>query len=256
MKEDAARQELFKKFTRLCVRSKTDTNNNAHFSTDFVGMSDGWAEAGYAERERIFQAHVAYQQGYHWFLANDPRLPEAIRGWFAAWGLAKDEFAATGGWPHQLYVREARRMVSDYVLTEHDCLGERRAPDPVGLGSYTMDSHACLRFARDGKVIIDGGMYEAVPRPYPISYRSIVPARGQCPNLAVPVCCSASHMGYGSLRMEPVFMILAQSAATAACLAIDAGVDLQQLPYDRLRGRLLADGQLLAWTPPAAKPER
>lgn len=234
------------KFDRLCVHSKTDTNNNGPVSTDFIGQNFAWPTAGYTERETIFQAHVAWQQGYHWLLASDARVPEAVRTRYAAWGLAKDEFTTTGGWPHQLYVREARRMVADYVISEHDCRHHHVAEDPVGLASYTMDSHNCRRFVRDGHVMNEGDVQVAPSGPYGVSYRAIVPPHGSCPNLAVPVCCSATHIAYGSLRMEPVFMLLGQAAATAACQAIAAGLPLQDLPYPPLRERLLADGQILA----------
>jgi hypothetical protein len=239
--------DLFAKFDRLCVAHKTDTNNHGAVSTDFIGQNHAWAEAGYAERERIFQAHVAWQQGLHYFLANDARVPAPLRSQYARWGLASDEFPFTGGWPHQLYVREARRMVGGYVVSEHDCRAARRAEDPVGLGSYNMDSHNCRRFVRDGRVFNEGDVQVPPTDPYGISYRAIVPPRGACPNLAVPVCCSSSHIAYGSLRMEPVFMVLGQSAATAAALALQQGVDLQDLPYAPLRERLLADGQVLEW---------
>lgn len=240
--------EVFHKFDRLCVRSKTDTNNHGALSTDFIGRNHAWPEASYAERERIFQAHVRYQRGYHWFLANDPRVPPRIRDHYAQWGLAKDEFPATGGWPHQLYVREARRMVGDWVVTENDCRGDRRGEDSVGLGSYNMDSHNCRRFVRDGRVFNEGDVQVPPTAPYQVPYRAIVPSRGQCPNLLVPVCCSCSHIAYGSLRMEPVFMVLAQSAATAAALALRDGRAIQDVDYAALRERLLADGQVLAWS--------
>jgi hypothetical protein len=180
-------------------------------------------------------------------MANDPAVPPAIRERWAEWGLAADEFAATGGWPHQLYVREARRMVSDYVMTEHNCRGTTEAPDVIGLAAYTMDSHNCRRFARAGRVWNEGDVQVAGFPPYPISYRAIVPRRGQCENLIVPVCLSSSHIAYGSIRMEPVFMILGQSAAAAANLAIAAGCTVQDVPYSQLRDQLIRDGQVLAW---------
>jgi hypothetical protein len=223
---------------------KTDTNNNGGFSTDFIGGSDRWPEASYAERAAIFKAHERYTRGFFYFLATNPRVPEKLRAEVAAWGLTKDEWPETSGWPPQLYVREARRMISDYVMTEHDCRGTRKAPDAVGLGAYNMDSHNCRRIVRNGLSHNEGDVQEPV-KPYPVSWRSLIPKATECSNLAVPVCLAASHMAYGSIRMEPVFMILAQSAATAACLAIDAKSSLHQLPYPSLRSRLLADGQIL-----------
>jgi hypothetical protein len=239
--------EMQTMYIRLRNHAKTDTNNHGPVSTDFIGQNHAWATAGYEERERIFQAHVAWQRGLHYFLANDPRVPAAMRASFANWGLAGDEFQGTGHWPHQLYIREARRMIADYVVTEHDCRATRRAGDSVGLGSYNMDSHNCRRFVRDGAVMNEGDVQVPPTAPYPIPMRAVVPTRGQCDNLVVPVCCSCSHIAYGSLRMEPVFMILGQSAATIAALALRRGCAVQDVPYAELRERLVADGQVLAW---------
>ena len=224
-----------------------DCNNAGPVSTDFVGGSYDWPEADYAIREQIFQAHVTYQQGLMWFLAHDDRLPKRIREKVSQFGLPKTEFVETEGWPHDLYVREARRLKSDYVMTEKNCVGTEVAPDSVGLASYTMDSHHVQRVIIDGAVRCEGCVEEKTPRPYPVSYRSLVPKVNECDNLIVPVCVSSSHMAYGSIRMEPVFMILGQSAATAACFAIDDGVSVQAVAYDKLRHRLAADHQKLEW---------
>ena len=194
----------------------------------------------------LWQEHENYTRGFLTFLATSPRVPENIRAEMRLWGPCKDEFADTGGWPRQLYVREARRMVSDYVMTEHNCRGTTLAQDAVGLGAYNMDSHNCQRLVRNGRVENEGDVQVGV-KPYPISYRAIIPKAAECANLFVPVCLSATHIAYGSIRMEPVFMILGQSAATAACLAIDANLPVQQVNYDQLRARLLADKQVLAW---------
>ena len=229
---------------------KTDLNNNGAVSTDNIGRNYAWPDAGYAERERIFQDHVTYQQGLLWFLANDPRVPAAIRADVNAFGLPRDEFRDTGGWPHELYVREARRLVSEYVMTEHDCRGTTEIEDPVGLASYTMDSHNCKRVVVDGRARNEGDVQVPTPAPFSIAYRSIVPRVGECANLLVPVCLSASHIAYGSIRMEPVFMVLAQAAATAASLAIDAGVAVQDVGYAALRRQLLRDRAVLQWPPP------
>ncbi len=229
---------------------KTDTNNNFAISTDNIGMNYDYPEADYAARERIIAEHRTYQQGLMWTLANSPRVPETVREEFRRFGLAADEFTDNGNWPHQLYVREARRMVSDYVMTEHDCKHERAAADPVGLGAYGMDSHNTQRYVdENGHARNEGDVQVPVAGPYPVSYRSIVPKQGECANLLVPVCLSATHIAYGSIRMEPVFMILGQSAATAAVMAIDDDVAVQEVDYARLRERLLADGQVLAWSP-------
>lgn len=227
---------------------KTDINNNGGFSTDFIGMNYDYPEADYATRHRIAKAHEDYTRGFIHFLATDPRVPQNIRDEMQRWGPAQDEFLDTGGWPNQLYVREARRMVSDYVMTEHNCRGAVKAEDAVGLGAYNMDSHNCQRIAMNGRVLNEGDVQVPV-KPYPISYRSIVPKQSQCENLFVPVCLSATHIAYGSIRMEPVFMILGQSAATAAGIAIDERVPIQKVDYEKLRRRLLADQQVLEWSP-------
>ncbi|HJT34108.1 MAG TPA: FAD-dependent oxidoreductase [Pirellulales bacterium] len=226
---------------------KTDTNNNGAFSTDNIGMNYDYPDGDYATREKIFQEHVVYQQGLMWFLANDPRLPDVVRREVGRWGLCKDEFRDNGGWPHQLYIREARRMISDYVMTQHNCQGRRVAEDSVGLAAYGMDSHNTQRWVKDGHAINEGDVQVHGFTPYPIAYRSIVPKGAECENLLVPVCLSASHIAYGSIRMEPVFMVLGQSAATAACLTIDAGTTVQEVDLVKLRERLLADRQVLSW---------
>lgn len=232
----------------LMPNRKTDINNNFGVSTDFIGANYAWPEADYATREKIFAEHVRYQQGLLWTLANHPRVPQHIRDTVSAWGLCKDEFTETGGWPHQLYIREARRMISDYVMTQHNCQGRVVAEDPVGLAAYTMDSHHVQRYVdENGHVRNEGDVQVGGFPPYPISYRSIRPKREECRNLLVPVCLSASHISYGSIRMEPVFMVLGQSAATAAALAHDASADVQDVDYAALRARLLADKQILEW---------
>ena len=226
---------------------KTDINNNGGFSTDFIGANYAYPEADYATRAQIWQAHEDYARGFVYFLATSPRVPETMRAEMRTWGPARDEFPDTGNWPHQLYIREARRMVSDYVMTEHNCRGQQKAEDPVGLGAYGMDSHNCRRIAKAGRVENEGDVQVGGFPPYPISYRSIVPKAAECENLFVPVCLSATHIAYGSIRMEPVFMILGQSAATAAVLAIDGKSSVRKLRYETLRARLLADRQVLTW---------
>ncbi|HYP15711.1 MAG TPA: FAD-dependent oxidoreductase [Opitutus sp.] len=247
-------RDVFSKFDRLRVRTKTDTNNHGAVSTDFIGQNHAWPNADYATRERIFQAHVTYQQGLHWYLAHDPSVPAEVRERYAAWGLCRDEFVESGGWPTQLYVREARRMIGDYVMTEHDCRGKRVPSDPIALAAYTMDSHNCRRFvlpnaADSGQDAVrnEGDVQVHGFPPYPISYRAIVPRAEECENLLVPVCLSASHIAYGSIRMEPVFMILGQSAALAAHLALTESVPVQAVPYADLRSALLDAGQVLSW---------
>ncbi len=230
---------------------KTDVNNNHGFSTDNIGESYTWPEADHTTREKIFQEHLAYQQGLVWTLINNPRVPETVRNEVGRWGLCKDEFHDFGGWPHQLYVREARRMVSDVVMTQHHCQGRDVVHDPVGLAAYTMDSHNVQRYVDSkGQVRNEGDVQVGGFSPYAISYRSIVPKESECQNLFAPVCLAASHIAYGSIRMEPVFMVLGQTSATAAAMAIDAGTSVQKIDYPKLRERLLADKQVLVWTGP------
>jgi hypothetical protein len=236
---------------------KTDTNNNFAISTDNIGMNYDYPDGDYATRERIVREHESYQKGLMWTLANHPRVPAEVRQEFQTLGLAKDEFTDNDNWPHQLYVREARRMKSDYVMTQAHCEGAQTVPDPVGLAAYGMDSHNVQRYVdAAGHARNEGDVQVPVAGPYPISYRSIVPRAAECENLLVPVCVSSSHIAYGSIRMEPVFMVLGQSAATAAAMAIDAGVSVQGVDYAQLRARLLADRQILVWTGPRREPRK
>jgi len=230
---------------------KTDTNNNCAFSTDFIGQNYKYPDATYAEREQIVAAHLSYQKGLMWALQNHPRVPEKVRTQMKPWGLAKDEFKDTDHWPHQLYIREARRMVSDYVHTELDCTRKKDTPQSIGMGSYNMDSHNCARYVTaDGLVQNEGDVQQSPGGPYRIAYQSIVPKASECPNLFVPVCMSSSHIAYGSIRMEPVFMILGQSAATAAVIAITDKVDVQKVDYAKLKKQMLADKQVLEFDTP------
>jgi hypothetical protein len=257
---DPARYELMHRYLTAGVwdalrlntpmpNGKTDLNNNGAVSTDNIGRNYDWPAGDYAARERIFQDHVTYQQGLLYYLVNDPAVPQAIRAEVSAWGLPADEFADTGGWPHELYIREGRRMVGDYVVTEHDCRWAVTAPDPVGLASYNMDSHNCARVVVGGAARNEGDVQVGPAGPYGISYRAIVPARGECANLVVPVALSASHIAFGSVRMEPVFMLLGHAAASAAHLAIATGRGVQDVDYPALRRSLLADGMVLTWPP-------
>ncbi|TMV50872.1 FAD-dependent oxidoreductase [Paenibacillus mesophilus] len=224
---------------------KTDTNNFGAVSTDHIGANHEWPEGDYKTRERIFQSHVTYNMGLLYFLANDESVPLALREERRQWGLAADEFTGTANWPHQLYVREGRRMVSEVVMNEKHCRHLRIEEDSIGMASYTMDSHNCRRLVLEGLCVNEGNVEIPVPGPYRISYRSIVPKGEQCVNLLVPVCLSSSHIAYGSIRMEPVFMILGQSAATAAAIALEGGTAVQDVPYEKLRQRLIQDGQVL-----------
>ena len=234
------------KFDRI-QNYKTDTNNHGPFSTDFIGMNYDYPEASYEERAKIIKAHEDYQKGLMYFLANDPKVPEEVRTRMAEWGLAKDEFTDNSNWPHQLYIREARRMIGEYVMTEHDTFSEREIADPVGMGSYTLDSHNVQRYIKDDGYVQNEGDIGVHPKqPYQISYGSLVPKKEECGNLLVPVCVSSSHIAFGSIRMEPVFMILGQSAAAAAVLAIDKNSSVQEVDYTELKSVLDARKQVLS----------
>jgi FAD dependent oxidoreductase len=251
---EAGWRETFDKFDPVPNR-KTDSNNHGPFSTDNIGSNYDYPEASYERRREILAEHETYQKGWLYFIANDPRVPKDVQERMRQWGLPKDEFTDNGGWPHQIYVREARRMVGEFVMTENELLKRRPTPASVGMGSYTIDSHNVQRYITpDGAVQNEGDIGVPLPGPYEIAYGALVPKRGQADNLLVPVCVSSSHIAFGSIRMEPVFMVLAQSAATAAAMAIDRGVAVQDVPYDDLRARLLKDGQVLEFAPPKPKP--
>ena len=243
---DSGWRETFNKFDPI-PNLKTDTNNHGPFSTDNIGMNYDYPEASYDRRREIIEEHETYQKGLMYFLANDKKVPLDVREKMSKWGLAKDEFQDNGNWPHQIYVREARRMVGKYVMTEHECLGQRNPPDPVGMGSYTMDSHNVQRYVTPKGFVQNEGDIGVKGPPYQISYGSLTPKKDQCRNLLVPVAVSSSHIAFGSIRMEPVFMILGQSAATAASLALDDDVSVQDLDYAKLREQLVKDGQVLQY---------
>ncbi|WP_198669898.1 FAD-dependent oxidoreductase [Cognataquiflexum aquatile] len=237
--------ETFDKFDDI-PNLKTDTNNHGPFSTDYIGKNYAYPEASYEERKTMIREHEDYQKGLMYFLANDPRVPDSVRMEMSKWGLAKDEFTDNGNWPHQIYVREARRMIGDYVMTEHEVLGKREVPQSIGMGSYSLDSHNVQRFVtEDGLVQNEGDIGVHPENPYSISYGTIVPKKRECENLLVPICVSSSHTAFGSIRMEPVFMILGQSAATAAVMAIDEKTAVQEVDYGKLNQKLKSDGQVL-----------
>lgn len=227
-------RDVFTKFD-VIRGHKTDTNNHGALSTDFIGANYAYPEADYAQREKIFQAHVNYQQGLFWFYCHDERVPVDIRQKMRRWGLAADEFESTGNWPNQLYVREARRMVSDTVITEMDCRGFTESRNTICYGAYGMDSHNCQRVVVDGRVLNEGDVQIWPINPYPIPYGAVIPPRQSIGNLLVPICLSASHIAYGSVRMEPVFMVLGQSCAAAAALCLRKKIAVQDLPYHELQ---------------------
>lgn len=225
---------------------KTDTNNQKGFSTDYIGQNYNYPEASYLERDLIHQKHRRYQQGLMWTLAYHPRIPKQVRDIVSKWGMCKDEFEGEDGWTGQLYIREARRMISDHVMNQKHCEKLEVVEDAVGLGAYGMDSHHVQRFVdANGFVKNEGNVEARVPSPFPVSYRSIIPKRDEIQNLFVPVCLSASHIAFGSIRMEPVFMILGQSSAIAATLSIDKNIAVQDLDHRDLRPLLIKFGQRL-----------
>jgi len=241
----AGRDDTFEKYDPI-PNLKTDTNNHGPFSTDYIGKNYTYPEASYEERKQILQEHIDYQKGLIYYLANDPNVPAVVREEMTQWGLAKDEFTDNGNWPHQIYVREARRMIGAYVMTEHDVLGAKSVPEPVGMGSYSLDSHNAQRFVTsDGFVQNEGDIGVHAEKPYSISLGTLLPKKEECTNLLVPVCVSSSHTAFGSIRMEPVFMILGQSAAAAASLAIDQGIPVQELSYADLKVVLDQENQIL-----------
>jgi len=208
-------------------------------------MNYDYPDASYERRKEIIEQHEEYQKGLLYFMANDPSMPADVREAYSKWGLAKDEFKDNGNWPHQLYVREARRMIGQYVMTEHDTFSDRVVSNSVGMGSYTLDSHNVQRYVKpDGFVQNEGDIGVHPKNPYKISYGALVPKESECENLLVPVCLSSSHIAFGSIRMEPVFMILGQSAAAAAILAINDNVSVQKVDYDKLHKVLKERGQV------------
>jgi len=240
-------REVFNKFDPIPNR-KTDVNNHGPFSFDNIGMNYAYPEADYHERAEIIKEHEKYQKGLLYFYATDERVPDEIRSEMRQWGLAKDEFTDNGNWPHQIYVREARRMKGAFVMTEHEVLGDRMVEQSIGMGSYTMDSHNVQRYITpEGYAQNEGDIGIHPEKPYRIAMGSILPKENECKNLVVPVAVSSSHIAYGSIRMEPVFMILGQSAATIVSLAIDQKVIPQKLDYQLVKQTLENDGQVLEY---------
>jgi hypothetical protein len=238
-------KDVFNKFDRI-QNHKTDTNNHGAFSFDNIGYNYDYPEASYERRKEIIAEHELYQKGLLYFLANDERVPDDIRTRMAKWGLPKDEFTDNGGWSHQLYIREARRMIGDFVVTENHLKLTEETPRSIGMGSYNMDSHNTQRYVdENGHARNEGDVQVGLRAPYPIEYGAIVPKKEEIRNLLVPVAVSASHIAYGSIRMEPVFMILGESAAVAAAIAIEKDLAVQDVPYDDLEKRLLDLGQVL-----------
>ncbi len=228
--------------------NKTDINNRGGFSTDMIGMNYKYPDGTYEQRKQIIGEHERYTKGLLYFYGHDPRVPVELRNEMLKWGYPKDEYTDNGNWSPQLYIREARRMVGSYVMSQANCEGKEVVKDGVGMAAYTMDSHNCQRVVVNGQVKNEGNVEVGGFGPYPIAYGSIVPKASECNNLFVPVCLSATHIAYGSIRMEPVFMVLAQSSATAAVHAIDGNESIQSIDIAKLQQELkanpLADGKL------------
>ncbi|WP_200980014.1 FAD-dependent oxidoreductase [Echinicola sp. 20G] len=238
--------EWFDKFDVIPNR-KTDTNNHGPFSSDFIGGNYTYPEASYEERNQIIEVHKQYQQGLLYYVSHDPQVPLEVREKMQSWGLAKDEFTDNGNWPHQLYIREARRMIGEEVMTELEVMGEKPVHNSIGMGSYSIDSHNVQRYVTEEGYVQNEGDIGVHPHdPYSISFGAILPKKKECENLLVPVCVSASHSAFGSVRMEPVFMILGQSAAVTAVLAIDSGIPVQEVDYDTL-SKILVEKEVVLY---------
>jgi hypothetical protein len=233
----------------LMPNNKTDINNNGPFSTDMIGMNYDYPEATYDERQKITKHHENYIKGLLYFIGHSKRIPKHLSNEMKKWGYPKDEFIDNGHWSQQMYVREARRMVGQYVMTQSNCEGKEKVSDGIGMAAYTMDSHNTSRLVVDNMVKNEGDVQVGGFPPYPISYRSLIPKAGECTNLYVPVCLSASHIAYGSIRMEPVFMVLGQSSATAAVQAIDKNLTVHQVDVKSLQAKMAADPLVNGSTP-------
>jgi hypothetical protein len=239
-------KERLLKFSIL-PNGKTDVNNAAEVSMDFVtGGAERYADASWRERASLWHAHEDYQRGLYYFLPTDPRVSADIRADLALWGLPCDEFRDTQGWPTRLYVREARRMIGTYVMRQSDCEDPPQTlPDSVGVGTYSLDSHACQRLAVRGQVVREGEFYESIPRAYPISYKTLTPRAEECENLLATFCVSATHVCFASVRMEPPFMVISESAALAAHSALEESTTIQNINPARFAKRLREAGQIV-----------
>ncbi|MBI4877435.1 MAG: FAD-dependent oxidoreductase [Acidobacteria bacterium] len=251
MRKKLDRPQVFHELTLIAniPNQKADFNNQGAFSTDYLGGSYGYPDGNYKQREEIWQAHIDYVQGYYYFLANDPRVPATLRQEVREWGLPKDEYEDSGHWPHQLYVREARRMVGEYVLIQKDLQTDRTKPDAIGMGSYNSDSHNVQRFVNPKGLAENEGDMQVPVQPYQIPYRMLLPKRAEAANLLVPVCFSASHVAYSSARMEPQYMIIGHAAGVAAALAIRGRRPVQDIPVAELQKILKSQAAVFEYVP-------
>jgi hypothetical protein len=250
MENKLGRPQVFHELTLIAPipGGKADFNNQGAFSTDYIGKNYGYPDGSYAERERIWQEHVDYVQGFYYFLATDPRIPPSLQQEVNTWGLPKDEYADTGHWPHQLYVREARRMIGEFVVSQKDLQTERTKPDVIGMGSYNSDSHNVQRLVNARGFVENEGDMQVPVQPYQIPYRVMLPKRTEATNLLVPVCFSASHVAYSSLRMEPQYMIIGHAAGVAAAMAIEGGAAVQQISVPELQKKLKSEGAVFNYS--------
>jgi hypothetical protein len=238
-------RETFGKFDPIPNR-KTDVNNHGPFSFDNIGMNYDYPEASYERRQEIIKQHELYQKGLLYFTSTDSRIPAEVQQEMKKWGLARDEFADNGNWPYQIYIREARRMIGTFVMTENEIMGKKPVEHSIGMGSYTMDSHNIQRYITpEGYVQNEGDIGVQPEKPYKIALGCILPKKEDCGNLLVPVAVSSSHIAFGSIRMEPVFMILGQSAGTIAVLALESGKSIYDVSYPEIEGKLIGNGQVL-----------
>ncbi len=251
MQAKLGRAQILNEVTQLAEipNRKADFNNSGAFSIDYIGKNYDYPDGSYAARERIWQEHIDYVKGYFYFLANDPRVPAALQREVRQWGLAKDEFEDTDNWPHQLYIREARRMVGEYVLVQKDMQTDLMKPDVIGMGSYNSDSHNVRRFVNEKGFAENEGDMQVAVKPYQIPYRMLLPKRAEAANLLVPVCFSASHVAYSSARMEPQYMILGHAAGVAASLAVRTAKPVQDISISDLQTTLMTQGAVFEYAP-------
>jgi len=224
---------------------KADFNNNGGFSTDYIGKNYDYPDGSYKRREEIWRDHENYVKGFFYFLAHDPQVPADLQKDVNRWGLAKDEFTDNGSFPNQMYIREARRMVGDFVVTQKDLQTELTKTDPIGMGSYNSDSHNIQRVIGLNGMVVNEGDVQVAVKPYQIPYRVMLPKRAEAANLLVPVCFSASHVAYSSLRMEPQYMIIGQAAGVAAAMAVKNSKPIQEIDVAALGARLREQGALM-----------
>ncbi len=251
MEQKLGRAQVFHELTLIAriPHQKADFNNQGAFSTDYIGKSYGYPDGTYREREAIWQDHVEYVQGFYYFLANDSRVPATLQMEVREWGLCKDEYEDSNHWPHQLYVREGRRMIGEYVMIQKDLQTDLKKPDVIGMGSYNSDSHNVQRFINERGLAENEGDMQVGVQPYQMPYRMILPKRAEATNLLVPVCFSASHVAYSSLRMEPQYMIIGHAAGIAAQMAIAGNKPVQEISVPELQAKLKAQAAIFEYVP-------